>query len=498
MTATTPGLAEPTPKAETPPGRPPARVVVVGGGPGGYEAALVARRSGAEVTLVESTGLGGAAVLTDVVPSKTLIATAEWMTIAERAPELGIRITGLPLDSAVSGHEVDLGRVNARVVELATAQSADIRTRLEHEGVRIVEGSGRLDGPQRVVVQHGAQGGTQTSTADGGTQTFDADVILLATGATPRVLPEAAPDGERILTWTQLYGLTELPERLIVVGSGVTGAEFAGAYNALGAHVVLVSSRDRVLPGEDVDAAEVIEEVFRTRGMTVLGRSRAASARRTDTGVEVTLADGRVVEGSHCLMAVGSVPSTAGLGLEEAGVRLTPGGHIEVDKVSRTSARGVYAAGDCTGVLPLASVAAMQGRIAMAHALGDAVVPLDLKEVAANIFTAPEIATVGYSQKDLDEQGIRYVSSMLPLARNPRAKMLGMKDGFVKVFAHGATGIVLGGVVVAPRAGELIFPLTLAVNHRLTADDVADSFTVYPSLSGSIAEVARVLHQRQD
>jgi dihydrolipoamide dehydrogenase len=489
VTATTPGLAEPTPKPETPPGRPPARVVVVGGGPGGYEAALVARRSGAEVTLVESTGLGGAAVLTDVVPSKTLIATAEWMTIAERAPELGIRITGMPVDRAASGHEVDLGRVNARVVELATAQSADIRTRLEHEGVRVVEGSGRLDGPQRVVVQHGDGGGTLN---------LDADVILLATGATPRVLPEAAPDGERILTWTQLYGLTELPERLIVVGSGVTGAEFAGAYNALGADVVLVSSRDRVLPGEDVDAAEVIEEVFRTRGMTVLGRSRAASARRTDTGVEVTLADGRVVEGSHCLMAVGSVPSTAGLGLEEAGVRLTPSGHIEVDKVSRTSARGVYAAGDCTGVLPLASVAAMQGRIAMAHALGDAVVPLDLREVAANIFTAPEIATVGYSQKDLDEQGIRYVSSMLPLARNPRAKMLGMKDGFVKVFAHGATGIVLGGVVVAPRAGELIFPLTLAVNHRLTADDVADSFTVYPSLSGSIAEVARVLHQRQD
>ena len=489
MTATTPGLAEPTPKPETPPGRPPARVVVVGGGPGGYEAALVARRSGAEVTLVESTGLGGAAVLTDVVPSKTLIATAEWMTIAERAPELGIRTTGVAVGSTVSDHEVDLGRVNARVVELATAQSADIRTRLEQEGVRIVEGTGRLDGPQCVVVGQGD---------DGGTLRLDADVILLATGATPRVLPEAAPDGERILTWTQLYGLTELPERLIVVGSGVTGAEFAGAYNALGADVVLVSSRDQVLPGEDADAAAVIEEVFRTRGMTVLGRSRAASARRTESGVEVTLADGRVVEGSHCLMAVGSVPSTAGLGLEEAGVRLTPSGHIEVDKVSRTSARGVYAAGDCTGVLPLASVAAMQGRIAMAHALGDAVVPLDLKEVAANIFTAPEIATVGYSQRDLDEQGIRYVSSMLPLARNPRAKMLGMKDGFVKVFAHGATGIVLGGVVVAPRAGELIFPLTLAVNHRLTADDVADSFTVYPSLSGSIAVVARVLHQRLD
>nr|WP_246169153.1 NAD(P)H-quinone dehydrogenase [Actinotalea subterranea] len=476
-------MAEPAPSAPVPPGRPSPRVVVVGGGPGGYEAALVARRSGADVTIVERTGWGGAAVLTDVVPSKTLIATAEWMTIADRAPELGIRTAGLPVDGPARGHQVDLGRVNARVVELAEAQSGDIRARLEQEGVELLTGEGRLDGPQRVVV---------------GDRVLEADVVLVATGATPRTLPEAQPDGERILTWTQLYGLSELPERLVVVGSGVTGAEFAGAYNALGSDVVLVSSRDRVLPGEDADAAEVIEEVFRSRGMTVLSRSRAAGARRTATGVEVTLADGRVVEGSHCLMAVGSVPATRGLGLEEAGVRLTGSGHVEVDKVSRTSARGVYAAGDCTGVLPLASVAAMQGRIAMAHALGDAVVPLDLREVAANIFTAPEIATVGMSQKALDEAGIRYVASTLELARNPRAKMLGMKDGFVKVFAHGATGIVLGGVVVAPRAGELIFPLTLAVSHRLTADEIAQSFTVYPSLSGSIAEVARVLHQRQD
>jgi NAD(P)H dehydrogenase (quinone) len=157
----------------------------------------------------------------------------------------------------------------------------------------------------------------------------------------------------------------------------------------------------------------------------------------------------------------------------------------------------VYAAGDCTGVLPLASVAAMQGRIAMAHALGDAVVPLDTAGIAANIFTAPEIATVGASQASLEESGVRYVTSKLELARNPRAKMLGMRDGFVKLFAHAATGIVLGGVVVAPRAGELVFPITLAVAQRMTADEVARSITVYPSLSGSIAEVARLLHARQ-
>ncbi|MBD5787065.1 NAD(P)H-quinone dehydrogenase [Cellulosimicrobium terreum] len=473
------------------------RIVIVGGGPGGYEAALVARRLGADVTIVEQHGLGGAAVLTDVVPSKTLIATADWMTIADRAADLGIR---LPVDTAKAQHPsmrrhiVDLEAVNTRVQALAAAQSADIRARLEREGVRVVVGTGRLDGPARVVVA-----GASDPQGTGGKEelVLDADVILLALGSTPRVLPTAQPDGERILTWTQLYNLKKLPERLVVVGSGVTGAEFAGAYNALGSDVVLVSSRDRVLPGEDADAAELLEGVFRSRGMTVMSRSRAESAVRTEDGVEVTLADRRVVEGTHVLLAVGSIPSTHGLGLEEAGVRLTPSGHVEVDKVSRTSVRGIYAAGDCTGILPLASVAAMQGRVAMSHALGDAVAPIRLRTVAANIFTAPEIATVGYSEEQLKAQGSKYVTATLPLARNPRAKMLGMRDGFVKLFAHPEASVVLGGVVVAPRASELIFPITLAVSHRLTVDDVASAFTVYPSLSGSIAEVARMLHHRE-
>ena len=465
------------------------RIVILGGGPGGYEAALVARRLGADVTIIERQGMGGSAVLTDVVPSKTLIATAEWMTVAETGAELGIKVAGL---SGAPRLDVDLAAVNTRVMALAAAQSADIRARLERESIRIVHGQGRLDGPSRVVV-------------DGPSDAplvLDADVILVSTGATPRILDTAVPDGERIFTWTQIYNLTELPDKLIVVGSGVTGAEFAGAYNALGCDVVLISSRDRVLPGEDADAANLIEEVFRGRGMTVRSRSRAESAKVVGTGadarVEVTLSDGSVVEGSHLLMAVGSVPSTAGIGLEEAGVRLTPSGHIEVDKVSRTSARGVYAAGDCTGVFPLASVAAMQGRVAMSHALGDAVTPIKLRTVAANIFTAPEIATVGYSEKKLVEQGSKYLTTILPLSRNPRAKMLGIRDGFVKMFSDPHSGVVLGGVVVAPRASELIFPITLAVEHRLTADDVAEAFTVYPSLSGSIAEVARMSHHLAD
>ena len=462
------------------------RVVVLGGGPGGYEAALVAAQLGASVTVVERHGLGGSTVLTDVVPSKTLIATAEVMATVTDSVHLGLRFPGAGDDDtdAQSAVTVDLGRVNARVRGLALAQSADIRERLVREGVETVSGTGRLLSPQRVHVD----------LADGGTTELAADVVLLATGSHPRELADAMPDGERILNWKQLYDLEELPERLVVVGSGVTGAEFANAYEALGSDVVLVSSRDRVLPGEDADAAQVIDDVFRRRGMTVMARSRAVSAVRDGDGVLVTLADGREVRGSHCLMAVGSIPNTEGLGCEDAGVRLSSSGHVQVDRVSRTSVRGVYAAGDCTGVLPLASVAAMQGRIAMWHALGDAVSPLKLRTVAANVFTAPEIATVGWTQAQIESGEAQGQVVKLPLAGNARAKMQGIQDGFVKLFCRTGSGTVIGGVVVAPRASELVFPLALAVEHRLTVDQVAHVFSIYPSLSGSLAEAARRLH----
>ncbi|HEV7194342.1 MAG TPA: NAD(P)H-quinone dehydrogenase, partial [Pedococcus sp.] len=437
-----------------------ASVVILGGGPGGYEAALVAVHLGASVTVVDRDGLGGAAVLTDCVPSKALISEGDET-------------------SEAPGSVVELAAVNSRVLALAAAQSRDIGSRLAGDGVTVLAGTGRLV----------SAGQVQATLADGSVQTLTADVVLLATGATPRVMSTAQPDGERILTWQQIYSLTELPEHLVVVGSGVTGAELAQAYLSLGARVTLVSSRDRVLPGEDADAATVIEDVFRKRGMEVLGRSRMAAVTRTATGdgVVVRLEDGREVEGSHALLAVGSVPQTAGIGLAEAGVALTDSGHVAVDRVSRTSVRGVYAAGDCTGVLPLASVAAMQGRIAMAHALGDAVAPLNLRAVSANIFTDPEIATVGFSQKDIDEGRVDASSVMLPLSTNPRAKMQGITDGFVKLFARRGTGTVVGGVVVAPRASELIYPVTLAVQHGLTVDQLAGTFTVYPSLSGSVA-----------
>lgn len=453
-------------------------MVIVGGGPGGYEAALVAAQVGAEVTLVDRDGLGGSAVLTDVVPSKGLITVADVMDEVNDSRALGVRFDGQV--------GVDLAAVNQRLKTLATAQSADVEAHLAADGVRVLRGIGRLEGPDRVVAD----------LTGGGTEELDADAILIASGAHPRELETARPDGERILSWTQLYDLDELPRELIVVGSGVTGAEFAGAYQALGAQVTLVSSRDRVLPGEDADAALVLEEVFERRGMRVLARTRAVGASRTPDGVTVELQDGSTVTGSHVLMAVGSVPNTDGIGLKESGVAVDDRGFIEVDRVSRTSVRGVYAAGDCTGVLMLASVAAMQGRIAMKHALGEAVQPLDLMVVSSNVFTDPEIATVGVTQRQVDSGEVAAAQVKLPLNTNARAKMQEFHDGFVKLFCRVGTGIVIGGVVVAPRASELIYPVSLAVRLGLNVDQVADAFTVYPSLSGSVAEAARQLHLR--
>ncbi len=466
------------------------RIAVLGGGPGGYEAALTGAQLGAEVTVIERAGIGGSAVLTDVVPSKTLIATAEATNAIAEATDLGVQFftrseAGHPVRPEVT---VNLAAVNARLLRLARQQSEDMKSQLIKAGVRIIQGDGRLDGAQRVIV----------STATGGKGTdfdaIDADTIVVSVGATPRVLPTAKPDGERILGWTQLYTLKETPKHLIVVGSGVTGAEFASAYTALGSKVTLISSRDQVLPGEDADAARVIEDVFTRNGMTVLSKSRAESVERTENGVIATLSDGRTVEGSHCLMAVGSIPNTAGIGLEQAGVQLTESGHIRVNRVARTSMPSIYAAGDCTTFLPLASVASMQGRTAVFHALGDSVNPTELRNVTSNIFTQPEIATVGWSQKQIEDGIAQGEIYKLPLASNPRAKMMGIKDGFVKLFARTGSGTVIGGVIVAPHASELILAVSLAVEHRLTVDQLAQAFSVYPSLTGSITDAARAMH----
>lgn len=463
------------------------RIVIIGGGPAGYEAALVAAQYGAAVSLIDSEGIGGACVLFDCVPSKTFIASTGVRTDMRRATDLGISLD--PKQATIA-----LPQIHSRVKSLAQAQSSDIRARLQSVGVELLSGTAELTDPEPGMATHQVC----ATLGNGETRTLNADVVLIATGASPRIIPGAEPDGERILTWRHLYDLDELPEHLVVIGSGVTGGEFVSAYTEMGVKVTLVSSRDRVLPGEDADAALVLEDALAERGVTLVKHARAESVERTDSGIVAKLADGRTVEGSHALMTVGSVPNTDDLGLDKVGLQLDKGRYLRVDRVSRTAVSGVYAAGDCTGLLPLASVAAMQGRIAMYHALGEGVNPIKLKTVASAVFTRPEIATVGVSQSAIDDGEVPARTVMLPLNTNPRAKMSGLRRGFVKIFCRPATGAVIGGVVVAPTASELILPIAMAVQNNLSVTDLAQSFSVYPSLTGSITEAARQLIRHDD
>ncbi|MBV8966961.1 MAG: NAD(P)H-quinone dehydrogenase [Mycobacteriaceae bacterium] len=463
------------------------RIVIIGGGPAGYEAALVAAAHPTEVTVVDSDGIGGACVLFDCVPSKTFIASTGVRTDLRRAPQLGYDIN-------IEDAKISLPQIHDRVKTLAASQSVDIAQQLQRQGVRLISGRGEFVDPVPGMAKHSIK----VTGLDGAEQVLDADVVLIATGGSPRVLPDALPDGERILTWRQLYDLTDLPEHLVVVGSGVTGAEFVNAYTELGVMVTVVASRDQILPHEDSDAAAVLEEVFAERGVTLVKNARAESVTRSASGVAVNMTGGRCVQGSHALITVGSVPNTFGLGLERVGIELGKGNYIPVDRVSRTSVPTIYAAGDCTGLLPLASVAAMQGRIAMYHALGDGVTPIRLRTVAAAVFTRPEIAAVGVPQAKIDDGTVPARTLMLPLNTNARAKMSGLRKGFVKIFCRPATGVVIGGVVVAPVASELILPIALAVQNQVSVADLAHTLSVYPSLSGSITEAARRLMAHDD
>ena len=464
--------------------RPSDRVAILGGGPGGYEAALVAAQLGAKVTVVDCDGVGGSAVLTDCVPSKTLIATSELMTELAGAPELGVSFEDHEGDAA-DHVVVDLARVNKRVTALAQEQSADIARRLEREDVRVVRGHGSLAGPGTVHVE----------LHEGGTESIAADAVLVATGAAPRTLPTAQPDGERILTWEQVYDLTELADP---ADRGRVRRHRRGVRQRL--HGPRHRRRAGLLarPGAARARTPTRPPCWRTCSPAAAWRcSRARGCSRWSATATRSPSPSPTAAPSPARTACSRwarCPAPADLGLEEAGVKLDDRGFVRVDRVSRTTARGIYAAGDCTGVLMLASVAAMQGRIAMWHFLGDAVTPLDLRKVSSNVFTAPEIATVGWQQPAIDAGEIEAETIRLDLAGNPRAKMQGVRDGFVKLFCRPGTGIVIGGVVVGPRASELIHPVSIAVAQSLTADALAHAFTVYPSMSGSIAEAARRLH----
>ena len=445
------------------------RFLVIGGGPAGTTFATTAAARGAAVTLIEKDVVGGAAHLWDCIPSKTMTASAIRIESVRNAAKLGLITEPGTVDTDQLANRIKAitGNINASLVSL-----------LESQKVELIQGEGALIDAHTAVVR-----------SDGHERKIAFDKALISTGSAPRVPPWAPVDGERVLTTRDAYDLPGIPEHVIVIGSGVTGVEFVHIFQSLGSQVTLVVSRQQILPSRDFEVAAVLEEDFLDRGVKMLIGARAHAIERDGDDVVVRCDDGRVVKGSHALLAIGSVPLTEGLGLEETGIKMDHG-YIEVDEAQRTSLPHIYAAGDCTGQMPLSSVAAMQGRKIALHALGVPVTPLDYSKVAQAVFTEPEIASVGLEEVEAAEEGRKVRTTKVPFAANARAVLQGFPRGFVKVISDPATGVVLGGTVVGHRASELISTVALAVNARVTVTQLVDTLMIHPSMSEAITDAA--------
>ncbi|MBW3574596.1 MAG: FAD-dependent oxidoreductase [Actinobacteria bacterium] len=450
----------------------PVRFVILGGGPAGNTAATHAARLGAEVTLVERDIVGGAAHLWDCIPSKAMIATGGAMALTRRSGGLGLADVDASFDLE------SLGPRNAAITERL---SRSVSTLLESQGVRMLRGSGRLKGPHQVVVE------TDTDVIE-----IDADAVLLATGSRPRVPPWAEVDGERILTTRDAYPPPEIPEHLVVIGSGVTGVEFVHMFASFGSKVSLIVSRQQVLPDKDADVAAVLEADFLARGVMLLKGAKAEAIDRGPDSVVVRCDDGRRVAASHALLAIGFVPNSENLGLDAAGVE-SDRGFVPVNHHGQTNVAHIYAAGDLSGKLPLSSVASMQGRKIAEHAMGlhtRAHRHLDYDKAASAIFTEPEIADVGLTESEAFAAGRKIRATKVPFAASARALIDGDARGFVKIVSDPATGVVLGGSIVGRNASELISVLALAVTAGLRVTDIVESLLVHPSLAEALADAA--------
>lgn len=450
----------------------PVRFVIIGGGPAGNTAATVAASLGAEVTLIERDVIGGAAHLWDCIPSKAMVATGNELSELGHSATMGLDASGRLDDRAL----------RARIGGIEQQLRDGVTSLLESQGVRLVLGTGRLLSPYTVAAD-----------TEEGTTEFEADAILLSTGSRPRVPEWVTPDGQRILTTRQAYPPPEIPEHLVVIGSGVTGVEFTHMFSALGSAVTLIVSRQQVLPTKDPEVAAVLEAEFLRRGVKLLKGARATAIGREDDKVFVAADDGRAVDGSHALLCIGSVPNIEGLGCDLAGVDVDERGYVPGNRHCQTNVPHIYSAGDLSGRLPLSSVAAMQGRKIAEHVMGltaRAHRHLDYDKAAQAIFTDPEIAEVGVAEAEAFAAGRKLRVTKVPFSANPKSLINGDTRGFVKILSDPATGVVLGGAIVGRNAAELVSVIAVAVTNHLKVVDIVDSLLVHPALAESLAEAA--------
>ncbi len=455
-------------------------VIVIGGGPGGYVAAIKAAQLGQKVACIERESLGGVCLNWGCIPTKSLLRNAELANILTgESKEFGFSFENLKLDYAVA-HKRSR-QVSDRLVK-------GIGFLFKKNGVTHIQGAATLTGPRQVKVAPSGD-------------VLTAKAIIIATGARARSLPGMTVDGQRIITYRQALELTIAPKRLIVVGAGAIGMEFAYVFRAYGAEVTVIEMLPHVLPLEDDDTAAEVAKAFKKAGIKALVNTRTEGVETTDAGVKVRVKDQasgaeQTLEADVVLVAVGVAPNSTDIGLEAAGVQTDKRGFIPVDEHMRTNVPGVYAIGDVTGKLMLAHVASAMGIVAAEHAAGHETRPIkeaDYAFMPRCTYCKPQVASLGYTEAQAKEKGYEIKVGKFPFVASGKALGLNEKDGFVKIIAYAKYGEILGAHMVGPEVTELLPELALARTWELTAEEIAHTVHAHPTLSEALMEAAHAV-----
>lgn len=459
-------------------------VVVVGGGPGGYVAAIRAGQLGLKTACVEADKLGGVCLNVGCIPTKALLSSALLVNELGSAEGHGI---------SFDGFSVDLGPAQKRSRTVAARLSKGVAFLFRKNGVEHVEGYGRLRGNGEVAVEAGGQ-----------ERVLKARHIIVATGSRPRSLPFLQIDEERIWSSTGALFQTKAPESLVVVGAGAVGMEFADIYNAYGTKVTVIEALDRVLPVEDADSSKAVARSFKKRGIKIFTGARIESTSVADQSVAVSFRDAKGKDqelvAEYVLSAVGRIPNTEDAGLERAGVKLAEGGFVAVDKTMRTNVPGVWAVGDCAGAPLLAHKGMHEGVVAAEQIAGSSDHVVDYSNIPNCTYCHPEVASVGLTEEQAKEQGLDIEVGNFPWVGNGRALAAGgTPEGFVKVVRDKRYSEVVGAHIVGPHATELIAEFVLARHLESTVEEIDRAMHPHPTLSEAVAESAlaalgRALH----
>ena len=459
-------------------------MVVVGGGPGGYAAALYGAAAGLDVAVVEKQRLGGTCLHVGCIPAKELLETASVYRTVAHADQFGI---------AAGSPAVDMAAAQARKQKIVDQLLKGVGKLLESRKVSIVDGWGSL-GPDQTVTVSGGESGEMT---------LSADHVVLATGSVPRTLPGFEVDGERIMTSDELLSITELPNRAAIIGGGAIGLEFASLLADLGSEVTLLEALPRILLGADDDVVKMLTRAFKKRKIEVRTGVTVSGCRNSGDSVELDIDGSDPLTVDAVVVCVGRRPFTDGLGLDEAGVDVDEGGYVVVDQFCQTTVAGVYAVGDVVRTPQLAHVAFAEAIMVVKHLLGESPAPVDYGRVPWAIYCHPEVAFVGHTETSAQEAGFDVVTSMHRFMGNGRAMIVGETDGLVKVIAardsDGTGGRILGVHMMGPWVTEQLGQGYLAVNWEATVPEVAEFLQPHPTMSEMFGETmlsltGRALH----